>query len=50
MLYSKSLMFIYFIYTSVHLLISNSHFIPSHPSPLATVSLFMSVSLCQFCK
>ena len=50
-LYSKSLLFIYFIYGNVHLLIPYSQFIPTPPFPLVTISLFsMSVSLFLFCK
>ena len=49
MLYSRTLLFIHPIYTSLHLLTPNSQSIPLlSPSPLATTSLFfMSVSL--FC-
>ena len=46
----RSLLFIYFIYSSVYLLIPNFKFIPPHFSPLVTISLFfMSVSLFLFC-
>ena len=53
-LYSRSLLFIYFMYRSVYLFISNSLFtLPPTPtlSPLETRSLFsMSLSLFLFCK
>ena len=47
-LYSRSLLVIYFIYSSVCMLIPSSRFIPSHDvSPLVTISLFsISVRLC----
>ena len=50
-LYSRSLLIIYFIYNSVYLLIPNSQFIPpSYVSPLVSINLFsMSVSLFLFC-
>ena len=51
-LYSRTLLFIYPIYTSLHLLISSSQsFPPLLLSLLATTSLFcMSVSLFLFCR
>ena len=50
--YGRTLLFIYYVYSGVHLLISNSSFIRPLPStPLATISWFsMSVSLFLFCK
>ena len=39
-LYSKSLLVIYFIYSSVYMSIPISQFIPSPPSPLANTRLF----------
>ena len=52
-LYSKFLLIIYFIYTSVYILMPISSFIPViRPlSPLVTISLFSkSVSLFLVCK
>ena len=43
--------FIYFIYSSLYLLISNSYFIPSPLPPLVTIGLFsVSLSVFLFCK
>ena len=52
MLYSRSLLVIYFIYSSVYLSISNSQSIPLNtPSSLVTISaISKSVSLILFCK
>ena len=36
MLYSKSLLFVYFIYSSMYLLILNSQFISSSPFPFGS--------------
>ena len=47
MLYSTSLLFIHFIYSSVHLLIPYSQFIPS-PFPFGDCKFSMSVSLFLF--
>ena len=51
-LYSRTLLFIHPIYTSLPLLIPNSQSFPPPPSsPLATTTLFsMSVSLFLFCR
>ena len=53
-LYSRSLLVTYLIYSSVCMLIPNSWFIPPpplHVSPLVIISLFLvSVSLFLFCK
>ena len=49
--YSRPLLLIYFIYSSVYLLIPNSQFVPSHLYPLITISLpSISVSHFLFCK
>ena len=50
MLYSRSLLIIYFIYSSVYLLIPNSQFIPppTHLSPLLAISLFSFFFLILF--
>ena len=39
MLYSRSLLFIYFIYSSMYLLVSNSQFIPSPTFPFGNHKL-----------
>ena len=51
MLYSSSLLLIYFIYSSLYLLIPYPLFVPSpFPFPFGTTSLFsISVSLFLFC-
>ena len=43
MLYSRTLLFIYLIYTNLYLLIPNSQFIPPHPSP------FWQLTVCSLC-
>ena len=50
--YSKTLLFIYPIFTILHLLISNSHVfpLPPHPHLASTNLLSTSVSLFLFCK
>ena len=44
-LYSTSLLFIYFIHSSVYMLIPNCKFIPLLPSPLVTISFSVCESI-----